>query len=126
MINEKNESRPRLTFSDKVDIPVKDGVLHCAVADVIRIESDGSYSTLYVSGGKRYVISKGLKEYEGLFPEKEFFRVHKSHLINIHKIVKLIHTDGSLLEMGDGSLIEVARRKKSVFLRAMNVIGKAG
>jgi len=125
MIKEKNENTSRLTFSGKLEIPVKEGILHCDVADVIRIESDGSYSTLYVAGGKRYVISKGLKEYEGLLPEKEFFRVHKSHLINIHRIVKFTHSDGSFLEMGDGSLIEVARRKKDGFLRTMNVMGKA-
>ncbi len=124
MIKEKNETTLRLAFSGKLEIPVKEGVFHCEVADVIRVESDGSYSTFYVAGGKRYVVSKGLKEYEELLPEKEFFRVHKSHLVNIHKIVKFTHTDGSFLEMGDGSLIEVARRKKGGFLRKMSVMGK--
>lgn len=121
---EKNEDSPRLTFFGKLEIPVKEGIFHCAVADVIRIESGGSYSTFYVEGGKRYVVSKGLKEYEELLPEKEFFRVHKSHLINIHKIRKYVRSDGNLLEMEDGSLIEVARRKKDDFFWAMNVMGK--
>jgi two-component system LytT family response regulator len=112
----------RLSFSGKLAIPVKEGILNCAVADVIRIESDGSYSTVYVVGGKRYVISKGLKEYEELLPEKEFFRVHKSHLINIYKIKKYVRTDGHFLEMADGSLIEVARRKKDDFLQVMNTL----
>ncbi len=124
IIKEKNENTLRLTFSGELKIPVKEGILYCAVADVIRVESDGSYSTFYVAGGKRYVVSKGLKEYEELLPEKEFFRVHKSHLVNIHRIVKFTHTDGNFLEMGDGSLIEVARRKKDGFLRAMSVRGK--
>jgi two-component system LytT family response regulator len=115
-------SSSRLSFSGKLSIPVKEGILNCAVADVIRIESDGSYSTVYVVGGKRYVISKGLKEYEELLPEKEFFRVHKSHLINIHKIRKYVRNDGNFLEMADGFLIEVARRKKSVFLQVMNTL----
>lgn len=112
----------RLSFSGKLAIPIKEGILNCDVADVIRIESDGSYSTVYVVGGKRYVISKGLKEYEELLPEKEFFRVHKSHLINIHKIAKYVRNDGNFLEMADGFLIEVARRKKSVFLQVMNTL----
>ncbi len=121
---EKNEKTSRLMFSDKLEIPVKEGIFYCAIADVIRIESDGSYSTLYVVGGKRYVISKGLKEYEELLPEKEFFRVHKSHLVNIHKIRNYLRSDGSFLEMEDGRQIEVARRKKDEFLGAMNVMGK--
>jgi two-component system LytT family response regulator len=124
IIKEKNENTLRLTFSGKLEIPVKEGIFYCAVADVIRIESDGSYSTFYVADGKRYVLSKGLKEYEELLPEKEFFRVHKSHLINIHKIRKYVRNDGNFLEMEDGCQIEVARRKKDEFLEAMNVMGK--
>lgn len=123
IIKEKNENTSRLIFSGKLEIPVKEGIFHCAIADLIRIESDGSYSTLYVVGGKRYVISKGLKDYEELLPEKEFFRVHKSHLINIHKIRKYVHSDGNFLEMEDGCQIEVARRKKDDFLQVMNTIG---
>lgn len=121
---EKNEKTSRLMFSDKLEIPVKEGIFYCAIADVIRIESDGSYSTLYVVGGKRYVISKGLKEYEELLPEKEFFRVHKSHLVNIHKIRNYLRSDGNFLEMEDGRQIDIARRKKDEFLVAMNVMGK--
>ena len=119
-IKEKKENTLRLTFSDKLEIPVKEGIFQCALADVIRIASDGSYSTVYVAGGRRYVISKGLKDYEELLPEKDFFRVHKSHLVNIHKIAKYVRTDGSFLEMEDGSLIEVARRKKEEFFQRMN------
>jgi two-component system LytT family response regulator len=124
IIKEKNENTSRLAFSGKLEIPVKEGIFYCAVADVIRIESDGSYSTFYVTGGKRYVVSKGLKEYEELLPQKEFFRVHKSHLINMHKIRKYVRNDGNFLEMEDGCQIEVARRKKDEFLGAMNVMGK--
>ena len=124
IIKEKKEKTSRLTFSDKLEIPGKEGILYCTIADIIRIESDGSYSTLYVAGGKRYVISKGLKEYEALLPEKEFFRVHKSHLVNIHKISKYIRRDGNFLEMEDGYQIDVARRKKDEFLEAMHLMGK--
>lgn len=122
---EKNERASRLTILDKLKIPVREGIFYCAVADVIRVESGGSYSTFYIAGGKRYVVSKGLKEYEELLPEKEFFRVHKSHLVNIHKIRKYVRGDGNFLEMEDGSLIEVARRKKDDFLRVMNAINRA-
>lgn len=125
IIKEKNENTSRLAFSGKLEIPVKEGIFYCAIADVIRIESDGSYSTLYIAGGKRYVISKGLKEYEELLPQKEFFRVHKSHLVNIHKISKYIRSDGNFLEMEDGSLIDVARRKKEEFFQVMNARSQA-
>lgn len=58
--------------------------------DRIRIESDGSYSTIYLTAAQKYVVSKNLKEYENVLPVKKFFRVHKSHLINIKKVKKML------------------------------------
>jgi two-component system LytT family response regulator len=112
----------KLSFTGKIGIPVKGGISYFPVANIIRIESDGSYCTFYVTGNKRYVVSKGLKDYEDILPAKEFYRVHKSHLINIHKVTKYIRTDGNFLEMEDNSVIEIARRKKEEFLQIMNAL----
>jgi two-component system LytT family response regulator len=65
------------------------------------------------------MVSKNLKEYEDLMPS-EFFRVHKSHLINIKKVKKYLRTDGYFAEMQDGSKVEISRRKKDEFLQIMN------
>jgi two-component system LytT family response regulator len=120
--NEKQKSESGTMFTGKLGIPVKEGIFYCAFEDIVRIESEGSYSVFYITGGKRYVVTKGLKSYENLLPTKEFFRIHRSHLINIHKITRYVRSDGSFLEMEDGSLIEIARRKKDEFSRIMNAI----
>jgi len=110
----------RLSLSSRLALPVKDGIFYLIVSDIMRVESDGGYSTFHTGDGKKYVVSKNLKEYEDLLPEKEFFRVHKSHLINIKKVKKYIRTDGNFIEMEDGSIVEIARRKKDEFLQMMN------
>jgi two-component system LytT family response regulator len=56
-----------------------------------------------------------------VLPVKEFFRVHKSHLINIKKVKKYVRQDGYFVEMEDGSQVEIARRKKDEFLQTMNL-----
>lgn len=117
---EDRQAPKRLAPGGKLGIAMRDGIFYCAVKDIVRIESDGSYSTVYLSDGKHYVASKGLGEYEELLPVGDFFRVHKSHLINVHKVRKYIRTDGNFLEMEDGSVIEIARRKKDEFLQLMN------
>lgn len=110
----------RLAPGGKLGIAMRDGIVYCTVKDIIRIESEGSYSTVYLADGKRCVASKGLGEYEELLPLDLFFRVHKSHLINVQKVSKYIRTDGNFLEMEDGSVIEIARRKKDEFLQLMS------
>ena len=106
-------------MNGRIALPVKEGLIYLQVADIIRIESDGSYSVIYAADGRKYLVSKNIGEYESLLPEKYFFRIHKSHLVNIRKVKKYIRTDGYFAEMEDGSVIEIARRKKDEFLEAM-------
>lgn len=110
----------KLTFTGRISLPVKEGVIFMPVSDIIWIESHGNYCTIHTLDSKKHLVSKNIGEYEELLPEKEFFRAHKSHLINIRKVKKYIRTDGYYVEMEDGSVIEIARRKKDEFLQVMN------
>jgi two-component system, LytTR family, response regulator len=106
----------------RIALPIREGTMYLLVSDIIRVESDGSYSTFYMADGKKYVVSKNLKEYETLLPSAIFFRAHKSHLININKVKKYLRTDGYFAEMEDGSVVEIARRKKDEFLQLMETL----
>jgi len=106
-------------ITGKISLPMKDSIVYINVCDIIRIESDAGYSTFYTVGNKNYTTSKNLKDYEDVLPAAEFFRIHKSHMINMKKVKKYIRVDGYYVEMEDGSLVEIARRKKDDFLRLM-------
>lgn len=113
----------KLEFNGRIALPIKEGIVYLNVSEIIRVESDGSYSTFYSGDGKKYVVSKNIGEYEMILPAKEFFRSHKSHLINMKKVKKYLRTEGYFAEMEDGSIIEISRRKKDEFLQLMNEIG---
>jgi two-component system, LytTR family, response regulator len=55
--------------------------------DIIWLEASDNYTNLFLSGQKKIIASKTLKEFESILPDTEFFRVHRSALINI-KYVK--------------------------------------
>ena len=113
----------KLLATGRIALPIKEGIVYLAISDIVRVESDGSYSTFYSMGDKKYVVSKNLGEYENLLPVSEFFRSHKSHLINIKKVKKFLKTDGNFVEMEDGSVVEISRRKKDNFFQLMNDLG---
>jgi two-component system LytT family response regulator len=46
-----------------------------------------------------------------------FYRIHNSHLINLNYIQKYIKAQGGQVIMQDGTIIDVARRKKDEFLK---------
>lgn len=115
-------ARRKVKLSGRISLYVKDGIVYVAVNDIIRIESDGAYSTICMADGGKHIVSRNLKEYEMLLPEEHFFRVHKSHIVNMKRVKKYLRSDGFFVEMEDGSMVEIARRKKDEFLEKMNAL----
>ncbi len=104
---------------EKLALPMKDGYVFLSFSDILRIESDGSYTTFYTQNSERHVVSKHMKEFERLLPADRFFRCHKSHIINLDCVKKFVRNDGFSVELNDGTLVEVSRRKKDEFLDCM-------
>ena len=83
--------------------------------DVLYAESDGNYSTLYLSDGRKIVLTKKLKEIDELLPPETFFRIHNSYIINLEKVKEYLKTDGYVVLVSNHK-IPVSRKKKSDFL----------
>lgn len=108
------------TGVEKIALPSLDEIIFVKLNEIIRCESDNNYTFFFLRSGERILVSKTLREYEDLLSDFGFFRVHKSHLVNLQYIKKYKKGEGGLITMEDGSRIEVSRRKKDDFLRALN------
>jgi two-component system LytT family response regulator len=89
------------------------------IADIVRCESNGNYTTFYFKNGQKLLVTKTLKEYDQMLGEYHFARVHQSHLINAQQIKEFVKVDGGYLVMRDGSKIPVSLRKKSVVMKLL-------
>ncbi len=105
---------------NKIILPMNDGLLLLNISEIIRLESDGAYTTFYTMDGNKYVTSRTLATYEEQLIPQAFFRVHHSHLINMNHINKYVKGEGGYVIMSDNSSIDVSRRKKEDFLRALS------
>ena len=83
---------------------------------IIRCTADNNYTLFYLVGGKSHLVSKNIGEYEKLLEDKNFFRIHNSHLINLNHIKKYIKGEGGSVIMSDDTVLEVSRRKKNEFM----------
>lgn len=104
----------------KVGIPDGDGLIFINLSDIIRCESDGNYTFFILTNGKKIIASRTLGEYEQMFTEDNFFRVHRSHLINLQHVKKYIKGEGGYVIMTDDSQVEVSRRNKNEFLEKLS------
>ncbi len=114
--NMKGESKLK-----KVAIPDGDGLIFVSLSDIIRCDSDGNYTYFILSNGKKVVSSRTLGEYEEMFEGENFFRIHRSHLINLDHVKKYLKGEGGYVVMSDNSQVEVSRRKKNEFLEKLAV-----
>jgi len=97
-------------------------VIHAVeVDDIIRLEADGSYTTIYFKNSRPLIVSKNLKEYENLFKSYGFVRPHQSHLVNMKHVVCMHKADGGTLEMIDSSVVPVSVRMKNDVLEAFRL-----
>jgi two-component system LytT family response regulator len=100
----------------RLAIPTSDGMEYLNPKDIIRIEADRSYSWFYITGGRKMLVSKNLKEFQDLLSDRHFFRPHNSYLINLKYVKKYIRKEGGYIEMQDGSEIPVSRNRKDLFM----------
>jgi two-component system LytT family response regulator len=102
----------------KIIIHSHQGLYTIKVADIARCEADSNYTTIFNKNGQRIVTTKSLREYEELLLDYEFFRVHKSHLINLSYIKSCDFTNNTIT-LDDNSTVEIARRRKESLLQLL-------
>jgi len=90
------------------------------VQDIIRCESEKNYTTFYLIGGQKLLVSTTLKEYEIMLLPMGFFRSHQSHLINMIYFDHYIKGDSNTIVMKDKSNVPLAIRKKEEFLQLLS------
>mgnify|MGYP000331552747 CR=1 FL=1 len=81
------------------------------ISDIYFCKSDNSYTTFYFEGNEKILVSKSLKDYEGLLSDYGFFRPHQSFLVNLNHIKKVDKTDGGFIVMENKKEIPVSLRQ---------------
>ncbi|MEA3480213.1 MAG: LytTR family DNA-binding domain-containing protein, partial [Bacteroidota bacterium] len=89
------------------------------IADIQRCESDRSYCHIYRADGTKITSSKPLKEFDELLGEYDFFRIHKSHMINLAYIKRFERTEGGYVVMNDDTRVPVSFRKRDELIAAL-------
>jgi two-component system LytT family response regulator len=103
----------------RLAIPTADGMEYLNPKEILRIEADRSYSWFFLTGNRKILVSKNLKEFQDLLGDRYFFRSHNSHLINLKYVRRFIRREGGYIEMQDGAHIPISRNRKDLFLTHM-------
>jgi two-component system LytT family response regulator len=86
---------------------------------IIRCEADRNYTSFYIVGGKKILVSKTLKDYETLLTGHNFLRVQQSHLINLDFVDRFDKGIGGSVVMKDGSSVPLSSAKRDIFFKIL-------
>jgi two-component system, LytTR family, response regulator len=102
---------------DKIAISTSEGIEFIPIKNIVHIESKSNYSKIFLTDNKNIMVTKILKDFEEMLLPYNFYRVHNSHLINLNYIQKYVRSQGGHVQLQDGTLIDISRRKKEEFLK---------
>jgi two-component system LytT family response regulator len=106
---------------NKIAIPTANGYEMFAVREILYCAGDGNYSRIVTTSERTVVVSKTLQWLEETLPKEYFFRIHKSHLVNLGHIKTYDKAAGNVLILDNGKELEVAhRRNEELVARLQN------
>jgi two-component system LytT family response regulator len=108
---------------NKVALPSKNGLIFLPVNEIVRCEASGAYTNFYLANKTKLVSSRRISDYEELLPASLFFRIHHSHIINLNFVIQYHRGRGGSVEMSDGTMLELASRRKEEFLSRFGIKG---
>lgn len=89
------------------------------IADIIYCMSDNSYTTFFIDGEEKIIVSKSIKEYDELLTDYGFFRPHQSYLVNLKFVKKIDKSDGGFIVLKNKKEIPVSVRQKKHLLKVL-------
>ena len=112
-------NKVRQVLTDRITINTVEGfhVLH--PQEIVRCESDGNYTRLFLRGGERILASRTMKEFENLLEAHGFMRVHHSHLVNMAEVRMYLNRDGGMLVLSTQDEVPIAHRRKQEVVEAL-------
>lgn len=115
-ISNKDTSIERIAFS------TNEGLIFVLTKEIVYCKAESNYTSIVLLNGKKTLVSKTLKDIDELLTGKDFFRAHKSYLININHIIKFVKGEGGYVVMADNEEITIARDRKDDFMKLFSRI----
>ncbi len=104
-IQSKNGKITRITVAEQFGFRIVN------VEDLIYLEAESNYTVLHLKDDKQVVATRTLGEFEKLLGSAEFYRIHKSTIINLNFLSGYTSYQGNFAELKDGTTLNISRRK---------------
>jgi two-component system, LytTR family, response regulator len=105
----------------KVGLPVSNGVIFVEFDDIVMLEADRMYTKVSTQSSGDILVSKPMKFFIDVLKEAaEFYRPHRSYLINLKHIKQYVNQDGGYIIMDNQKTVGISKDKKDEFFEVIH------
>lgn len=105
--------------TSKISISHTKGLKIVDEKDILHLEASGNCTMIYFTDDTRYLDTRTLKIYENMLSPDHFYRIHKSHIINMDYLKEYKNEDGHFAVLQGGKDVPVARNRVSEFVKTL-------
>lgn len=97
---------------EKIVVKINSNISVIQLADINYLESEDDYVMIH-TGAKKYLKHRTMKYYEEHLDENSFVRIHRSYIVNIHKIksIEKFGKDSYQLELKTNEKLKISRSR---------------
>lgn len=112
----KNRQELNSKKSRRIPIRGQNDISYVEEDKIKYIISERAYTNIHMIDNSKYVVTKPLSHFESILDAKIFFRLHRSYIINLTMISRIIKRDGGHVEMLDGKQFKIAKLKREMLI----------
>ncbi len=100
----------------KISINHSKGIKLIAPSHIVFVEADSNCTIIHMSDGSNFTDTRTLAVYEDLLPVHSFYRIHRSHLINLEYLEEYRRDNGHYVVLKGGQKLPIAKKRLTEFI----------
>ncbi len=116
-IEEESKSSGRFSIQNMILMNINNEMKFIKIKEINYIQAKGNYTNVCLQDGTQFVTYGLIKVWEDKLPLDDFFRVHRSTIVNLHNVIKIdkgTYDTGILFLKGLDEPFEVSRNYFSI------------
>jgi two-component system LytT family response regulator len=109
------------TGLENIALPTQEGFTMVHVNDILYLQAESNYAWVHLVGNKKYLVTKTLKDLEEMLRFPQYFRSHKSFLVNLNHVDHYVRGQGGYLVMKDKFQVPVARLQRMELMKVLKL-----
>lgn len=108
---------------NKIAIPVGQSIKFIDLDDIVYLKAENTYTEIHLQDASKLLVSRTLKNFEDVLEDKiNFYRCHKSYIINRQFVLDYVKSDGGYLKLKPGFEIPISPDKVQGFLDGAMIV----